>query len=263
MVRTQRRDDVLRADRRGRRGHAGPERAAGPGRRGARSGRRDEAEPDVRDADGRSGAARLDPGARRRRCCCSATRSRARGRRWSASRACCSSPAPPRAQRPIAGRARAGGRRPAPRPRANSSKEAGAGTRDATRPSTTPAPRRWRRGGSTSRAARWRKAAKSLDPELRYRALYNLGLVDLLAARADTAGARASCWTRRSDRLRQALLLQPASAARQVEPRAGRAPQPPPPPQRWRRRWRRSARRRPAAAASRSSRASRSPQPGV
>lgn len=55
------------------------------------------------------------------------------------------------------------------------------------------------------------EAAKSLDPDLRYRALYNLGVAGLLAAAADTA-KRAELLDQASDRLREALLLQPSSA---------------------------------------------------
>jgi len=54
------------------------------------------------------------------------------------------------------------------------------------------------------------EAAKSLDPALRYRALYNLGLVGLLAADADTA-RKEEYLEDAVDRLRQALLLQPSS----------------------------------------------------
>ncbi len=55
------------------------------------------------------------------------------------------------------------------------------------------------------------EAAKSLDPDLRYRALYNLGLVGLLEAEADTA-KRSELLTQAAERLREALLLQPSSA---------------------------------------------------
>jgi len=55
------------------------------------------------------------------------------------------------------------------------------------------------------------EAAKSLDPDLRYRALYNLGVVDLLAAAADTA-KQDELLNQAADQLRQALLLQPSSA---------------------------------------------------
>jgi tetratricopeptide (TPR) repeat protein len=54
------------------------------------------------------------------------------------------------------------------------------------------------------------EAAKSLDPELRYRALYNLGLVSLLAAGQDTSRTD-ELLDDAKDRLRQALLLQPSS----------------------------------------------------
>ena len=55
------------------------------------------------------------------------------------------------------------------------------------------------------------EAAKSLDPALRYRALYNLGLVGLLASAADTS-RREELLDDAADRLRQALMLQPGSA---------------------------------------------------
>jgi Ca-activated chloride channel family protein len=55
------------------------------------------------------------------------------------------------------------------------------------------------------------EAAKSLDPDLRYRALYNLGVADLLAAAADTT-KRDELLDQAAARLREALLLQPSSA---------------------------------------------------
>jgi Ca-activated chloride channel family protein len=55
------------------------------------------------------------------------------------------------------------------------------------------------------------EAAKSLDPGLRYRALYNLGVAGLLAAAADTT-KRNELLDQAAARLREALLLQPASA---------------------------------------------------
>ena len=55
------------------------------------------------------------------------------------------------------------------------------------------------------------EAAKSLDPDLRYRALYNLGVAGLLAAAADTT-KRDELLNQAADQLRQALLLQPSSA---------------------------------------------------
>ena len=54
------------------------------------------------------------------------------------------------------------------------------------------------------------QAAKSLDPELRYRALYNLGLISLRTAASDSAH-REALLTEAVDRLRQALLLEPGS----------------------------------------------------
>ena len=54
------------------------------------------------------------------------------------------------------------------------------------------------------------EAAKSLDPGLRYRALYNLGLVGLLRARADSSH-RDELLGEASDRLREALMLEPGS----------------------------------------------------
>jgi Ca-activated chloride channel family protein len=55
------------------------------------------------------------------------------------------------------------------------------------------------------------EAAKSLDPDLRYRALYNLGVTGLLAAEVDTA-KRNELLAQAADQLREALLLQPSSA---------------------------------------------------
>jgi Ca-activated chloride channel family protein len=55
------------------------------------------------------------------------------------------------------------------------------------------------------------QAGKSLDPDLRYRALYNLGVVSLLEAQADTT-KRQELLAQAADRLREALRLQPASA---------------------------------------------------
>ncbi|MGH7659118.1 MAG: hypothetical protein ACREL6_12865, partial [Gemmatimonadales bacterium] len=54
------------------------------------------------------------------------------------------------------------------------------------------------------------EAGKSVDPLIRYRALYNLGVIDLLAARDDTANA--ATWLEDARRnLQEALLLQPES----------------------------------------------------
>lgn len=55
------------------------------------------------------------------------------------------------------------------------------------------------------------QAARSVDPDIRYRALYNLGVIALQQARADTAGREARL-REAADRLREALLLEPRSA---------------------------------------------------
>jgi Ca-activated chloride channel family protein len=74
------------------------------------------------------------------------------------------------------------------------------------------------------------QAVKSLDPELRYRALYNLGLAGLLAAQADTS-RREEMLDDATDRLRQALLLQPSSARAKWNLELAERRRPPPPPQ--------------------------------
>ena len=72
------------------------------------------------------------------------------------------------------------------------------------------------------------EAAKSLDPDLRYRALYNLGLVGLLAAEEDTT-KRAELLSQAEERLREALRLQPASARAKWNLELALRQQPPPP----------------------------------
>jgi tetratricopeptide (TPR) repeat protein len=72
------------------------------------------------------------------------------------------------------------------------------------------------------------EAAKSLDPDLRYRALYNLGLTALLAAEADTT-KREELLGRAAERLREALLLQPSSARAKWNLELALRRQPPPP----------------------------------
>jgi Ca-activated chloride channel homolog len=72
------------------------------------------------------------------------------------------------------------------------------------------------------------QAAKSLDPDLRYRALYNLGLVGLLAAEADSAKSQ-ELLGEASDRLREALRLQPSSARAKWNLELAERLQPPPP----------------------------------
>jgi Ca-activated chloride channel family protein len=74
------------------------------------------------------------------------------------------------------------------------------------------------------------EAAKSLDPGLRYRALYNLGLVGLLAARADTS-RQEELLDDATDRLRQALLLEPSSARAKWNLELAERRRAPPPPQ--------------------------------
>jgi tetratricopeptide (TPR) repeat protein len=72
------------------------------------------------------------------------------------------------------------------------------------------------------------EAAKSLDPALRYRALYNLGLVGLLAAEADTT-RQEEFLDDAIDRLRQALLLEPSSARAKWNLELADRRRPPPP----------------------------------
>jgi len=74
------------------------------------------------------------------------------------------------------------------------------------------------------------EAAKSLDPGLRYRALYNLGLASLLTALGDTT-RRDEMLDDATDRLRQALLLQPSSARAKWNLELAERRRPPTPPQ--------------------------------
>ncbi len=103
-----------------------------------------------------------------------------------------------------------------------------AGAARATPPSTMRAPRRWRPGGSMSRAARSPRRPSRSIPTLRYRALYNLGLVGLLAAEADTT-RQEELLEDAVDRLRQALLLQPSSARAKWNLELADRRRPPPP----------------------------------
>jgi Ca-activated chloride channel family protein len=73
------------------------------------------------------------------------------------------------------------------------------------------------------------EAAKSLDPALRYRALYNLGLASLLAARADSSRSE-EMLDDATERLRQALLLQPSSARAKWNLELAERRRPPTPP---------------------------------
>ena len=72
------------------------------------------------------------------------------------------------------------------------------------------------------------EAAKSLDPALRYRALYNLGLVGILAAEGDTT-RQEEFLDDAVDRLRQALLLEPSSARAKWNLELADRRRPPPP----------------------------------
>lgn len=73
------------------------------------------------------------------------------------------------------------------------------------------------------------RAAVSLDPELRRQALYNLGTVQLVAARQDST-RRDSLLTSAEVNLRQALQLAPGDAAAKYNYELARRLRPPPPP---------------------------------
>lgn len=72
------------------------------------------------------------------------------------------------------------------------------------------------------------EAAKTLDPALRYRALYNLGLADLLAARADSANGEEHLGSA-VESLREALRLQPSSERAKWNLELAERRRPPPP----------------------------------
>jgi tetratricopeptide (TPR) repeat protein len=72
------------------------------------------------------------------------------------------------------------------------------------------------------------QAAKSLDPDLRYRALYNLGVLNLVAAEADSTKAQ-ELLGEASDRLREALRLQPSSPRAKWNLELAERRRPPPP----------------------------------
>ncbi len=72
------------------------------------------------------------------------------------------------------------------------------------------------------------EAAKSLDPGLRYRALYNLGTAGLLAAEADSSREE-ELLEDAVERLRQALLLQPSSQRAKWNLELADRRRPPPP----------------------------------
>ena len=71
------------------------------------------------------------------------------------------------------------------------------------------------------------QASRSLDPDLRFRALYNLGLVALLESRADTAN-RAALQDEAMQHLREALLLSPGSRDAKWNLELVQQPTPPP-----------------------------------
>lgn len=72
------------------------------------------------------------------------------------------------------------------------------------------------------------QAARSLDPELRFRALYNLGLADMLAARRGDTAQRAALEQSAADEFREALLLVPRSREAKWNLELVQQPQPPP-----------------------------------
>jgi len=77
-------------------------------------------------------------------------------------------------------------------------------------------------------ARRWLElAARSLDPELRFRALFNLGLTSFHEARRDPA-RRGELHQEAATRFREALLLQPASLDTKWNLELVLAPPPPP-----------------------------------
>lgn len=83
-------------------------------------------------------------------------------------------------------------------------------------------------GNDSTAAAALDAALQSLDPEVRFRALYNLGLAALRRSRADTA-RRQSHEQEAARRFREALLLEPANAAAKwnLELVSDRRPPPP------------------------------------
>ncbi len=74
-----------------------------------------------------------------------------------------------------------------------------------------------------------REATRTTDPGLRYRALYNLGVVDLRAALADSA-QRDTLVGEAATHLREALLLEPGSARAKWNLELAERMRPPPPP---------------------------------
>ena len=230
VIQTQRRDDILRAMVDAAEGTLVPSEAPRPGRRRARSRRRDEAEPDLGDAHGRSGASRLDPRPGRGAAAARRTRSRARGRRWSASRACCCSPGTAAAQRPTAGGARARGRRSRPRRRRvpeggrhrAARKRHGVLQRRHRGARGRAARRGARRAGRGGQVARPRPPVpRALQPRARR----------ICSPPRPTPPRQEELLDDAADRLRQALLLQPSSERAKWNLELAERRRPPPPPQ--------------------------------
>jgi tetratricopeptide (TPR) repeat protein len=73
------------------------------------------------------------------------------------------------------------------------------------------------------------EAAKTTDPGLRYRALYNLGVVNLRAAQADST-LRDTLVSEAAAHLREALLLEPGSERAKWNLELAERMRPPPPP---------------------------------
>jgi tetratricopeptide (TPR) repeat protein len=72
------------------------------------------------------------------------------------------------------------------------------------------------------------EAAKSLDPDLRYRALYNLGVLGLITAKEDSTKSD-EILSQAADQLREALRLQPSSPRAKWNLELAQRRQPPPP----------------------------------
>ena len=239
-MRTARRDDVLRAGGRCRGRDSGRCRLARPGGRGPPGAGRARAERDAGAAAAGPDPARVDPGARRdapaRRAGVPPPGTRAGGDRAGGGDGDARARAAAVGGRPVAppGRHRRGGgcvrARSARRPAADTALF-NAGTAAIARRDLVSA-KKW-----------LTDASRSLDPGLRFRALYNLGLVALLESRRDTTKRRGARGGGRRSSFREALLLPPASreakwnlelVQERAPPPSGAGwrahPRPPPPP---------------------------------
>ncbi len=227
VVQTRRRDDVLRAMVEAAEGTLVPSEV--PDQAGAV---RDlvsamKRSPSSRDPHRRSGAPRRGSRCSRRRCCSSSTPSRGRGPRWSASPACSSAQARRRRSAPPPGeRALAAG---------DPAGAAAAFLAEASR-GTARDTAFYNAGTAALEAGRLdvargalAEAAKSLDPALRYRALYNLGLVGLLAAEAGHHDGRTSSWTTRWIACARRCCCEPSSARAKWNLELADRRRPPPP----------------------------------